>query len=217
MMDSGLKAALELPVVHSATLVHIELPGDPDPYDLRLSSGGQQTFGGYAYTGLDTTFGALGSVRGLSDGVGNEVSSASMVLHPKSDAAIEVLASPGTQDSPVVIRQATIDPDDGSLIGTEQLWAGAVNYAVLVADANQRSLRVELVTDEARALERNDERRLSHSFHQSVWPGELGLVHVTGVAEKDFWRVDKPNPSTYAGGGGGGVSPGEIVSRWVTG
>jgi hypothetical protein len=51
---------------------------------------------------------------------------------------------------------------------------------------------MECGTEEGRLLEENAERKLSDSFHQAVWPGELGLEFVTTVTRKIYWRANDP-------------------------
>lgn len=207
-MDPILKAALGQPA-RTFTAVRGELPDGAAP--LRLLNGGQAVIAGETYLGRDDRFGAIDKISPISDGVKSEATTASLVLRTATAEAIEVLANPKTQGTPITITQGAIDTDTGGVFGVELLFRGEINYAVLVADEEMRAVRVELITEEARALEPNDERRLSHSFHQSVWPGELGLVHVTGVTQKDFWRIRKPSVS-YGGGGGGGGRLGGGVS-----
>lgn len=205
-MDPNLKAALGQPA-RTFTAVRAELPDGAGTYVLRLLNGGQAVLNGETYLGLDDRFGAIDKVSSISDGVKSEATTASLVLKTATADAIEILAHPKTQGAPVFIWQGAIDTDTGGVFGVELLFRGEVNYSVLVADEDTRAVRVELITEEARALEPNDERRLSHAFHESVWPGEFGLFHVTGVTEKDFWRVRKPSV-TYGGGGGGGLRGG---------
>jgi len=205
-MDPILKAALGQPA-RTFTAVRAELPDGEITHTLCLLNGGQAVVGGETYLGLDDRFGAIDKISSISDGVSSEATTVNMTLSTATAGAIEVLANPRTQGAPITITQGVIDTDTGGVVGTELLFRGEINYSVLVADEEMRAVRVELITEEARALEPNDERRLSHAFHQSVWPGELGLIHATGVTQKDFWRVRKPAVS-YSGGngliGGGG-------------
>ena len=205
-MDLNLKAALAGPA-RTFTAVRIELPdpGEEAPYVARLLNGGQVVIGGEVFSGLDARLGTLDRIESISDGVDAEASTASLILLPADAPAIETLAHPQAQGSPVTIRQGAVDTATGLPLGTELLFQGEINYSTLVADADGRAVRVELVTEEARALEPNDERRLSNAFHQSIWPGELGLAHVTGVAQPDYWRTRKPAVS-YGGGYGDGAS-----------
>ena len=201
-MDPILKAALAQPA-RTFTSVRIALPDGEDTYVIRLLNGGQAVIAGETFTGRDARFGTLDSTSSFSDGIDDQATTGHVVLRPATDEAIELLASPLAQGSPVEIMQGAIDTATGGVYGVELLFRGEINYGALAADEDNRVLRLELVTEEARALEPNDERRLSHSFHTSVWPGELGLSYVTGVIQPDFWRIRKPAMS-YGGGYGGG-------------
>lgn len=209
-MDIGFKAALGFPA-RTFTLLRMSVPGEGGDYVVRLTNGGQVVTGGETYHGRDATFGSVDSISPIRDGVDAEVTTAQVVMIPAEDQAIETLANPRTQGASVRIVQGAIDTDTGAVFGTDLLFRGEINYSTLVADETGRAVKVELITEEARQLEPNDERRLSHSFHQSVWPGETGLIHATGVTEKDFWRVRKPAGSgsfTTGGGAGGGAGGG---------
>ena len=201
-MDPTLKAAWAQPA-RTFTAVRIELPDGEDTYVVRLLNGGQAVLSGETFTGRDSRFGTIESVSNFSDGIDDQATTGHIVLRPATDEAIEVLASPLAQGAPVEVFQGAIDTDTGGVYGVELLFRGEINYGALAADEDNRVMRLELVTEEARALEPNDERRLSHSFHQSIWPGEMGLSHVTGVIQRDFWRIRKPAMSY-----GGSLSPG---------
>ncbi|WP_312128082.1 hypothetical protein [Brevundimonas sp.] len=206
-MDPTLKAAWAQPA-RTFTAVRIELPDGEDTYVVRLLNGGQAVLSGETFTGRDSRFGTIESVSNFTDGIDDQATTGHIVLRPATEEAIEVLASPLAQGAPVEVFQGAIDTDTGGVYGVELLFRGEINYGALAADEDNRVMRLELVTEEARALEPNDERRLSHSFHQSIWPGELGLSHVTGVIQRDFWRIRKPAMSYGGGYGGGGYAGG---------
>ena len=211
-MDTNLKAALASSAP-SFTVLRAELPDGEGTYVLRFVQAGQVQIGAESYVDEDARFGAIESVSSISEGVDAQASNAHFILRGAADAGVQMLASPRSQRSPVTIHQGAVDEATGAVIGTELLFRGELNYSVVVADETARLIRVELITEEARQLEPNHERRLSHTFHQSVWPGELGLIHVTGVTQKDFWRVRKPSVSYSGGGGaqygGGGIGIGD--------
>lgn len=203
-MDANLKAALASRAPTTFTAVDLTLPGDPSDYELKLVQGGSVDIEGTIYTGKDATYGAFSEIGTISDGVDSSATTASLVLMPPSEEALAELANPLIQGAPITIRQGAVDRETGESIGTELLFRGEVNQPVLMVTGDMRAIRLDLITEEARQLEPNDERRLSHAFHQSVWgSGELGLIHVTGVTQKDFWRVDKPSLGVVGGGGGG--------------
>lgn len=208
-MDSALKAALAQPA-RTTTLVHLELPSG----DVFLSSGGQVEHDAETYHGRDAVFGVVDEIGAITDGIDGQASTGSLTLTPASGDAVLALADPEAQASPVTIWQGAVDDGDGSLIGVEPLFRGELNYASTVTGAETGQVRLELITEEARQLEPNDERRLSHSFHAATWPGELGLEHVTGITLPDFWRATRPRVTAASGGGlggGGTTMPGGFV------
>lgn len=210
-MDTNLKAALASRAPTTFTALDLTLPGDPDDYELKLVQAGAVDIEGTVYTGRDQNYGTFSEIGTISDGVDSQATTASVTLMPPSEAALADLAHPLVQGAPVTIRQGAVDRETGASIGTELLFRGEVNQPVLMVASDIRAIRLDLITEEARQLEDNAERRLSHAFHQSVWPGELGMIHVTGVTQPDFWMMDKPS-ITYGttpgvgGGSGGGFS-----------
>jgi hypothetical protein len=59
------------------------------------------------------------------------------------------------------------------------------------------SLTLECGTQAERQLEPNADWRLNNSFHQKIWPGELGLQFVDGVTRKKEWRSRPENPGVF--------------------
>jgi hypothetical protein len=99
---------------------------------------------------------------------------------------------PVEQGSLVTIHLGTVNPATGLLIGEpELLFRGELDQPRLASGQSQ-TLIFDCITEEARMLEPNEEQRLTDSFHQSVWPGELGYDKVTELEQTVFWRADDP-------------------------
>jgi hypothetical protein len=47
--------------------------------------------------------------------------------------------------------------------------------------------------------------RASNGYHQSVWPGELGLEYMTGTDKNLYWGAKRPVGSYTARSGSAGV------------
>ena len=54
-----------------------------------------------------------------------------------------------------------------------------------------------ILEEAERQLEANADWRLNNSFHQLIWPGELGLSFVDGVTRKLTWRERPENPGVF--------------------
>jgi hypothetical protein len=187
-MDSALKTALEGAAPVTFTAVSIALNGGAT---IRLVSGGLVTIDGNAYAAEDSTYGTLGSVETIGDGADGQATRATITLLPPSSAAIAAIAAATAQGSPVYVYQGAVNPSTGALIGVETLFRGELDFGRLQVGSSY-ALIMECGTEEGRLLEENAERKLSDSFHQAVWPGELGLEFVTTVTRKIYWRANDP-------------------------
>ena len=190
-MDATLKATLSGASATTFTAVSIALPAGT----VRLLSGGSVAIGGNVYAD-DATYGALDMVETVEDGLDGQTSRATIQILPASSTAITNISAAAAQGSVVLIYQGAINTATGASIGTvETLFEGELDTAKLSVGAGGWVLTLECGTAEGRLLEPNDERRLSDAFHQSIWPGELGLREVTGVVRKIYWRARDPGSS----------------------
>lgn len=205
-MDSALKTALQSPNPTTCTLVEIELP----EATLRLTNGGFVIWGSNAFISADAAYGSLDSVDTVSDGTEAQTSAARVVLLPYEDAALATLAHPDAQRSPIRIWQGAVNQSTGALIGEpEPLFIGILDYVTVSVSEDSREAIIEAITEASLQTETNAERRLNHAFHQSCWPGELGLAYVTGIERrKVYWRVESPRGAVQYGGGGAGSGGG---------
>lgn len=189
-LDATLKTALEGAAPTTFTAISIAINGGAT---IRLVSGGIVTIGADAYAQEDATYGILGDVETISDGVDGQASRATITMLPPSTAAIAALAAAAAQGSAVYIYQGAITPSTGASIGTvETLFRGELDYSKLVVSEAGYVLVIECGTEELRLLERNEEWTLSDALHQSCFSGELGLSFVTRLPRKIWWRVVDP-------------------------
>lgn len=171
-------------------------------FTLRLTTGGFLVWGSELFVQRDPTFGTLGDLPLFEDGVDNQTTRADFTLFPADHAALAALADRKHQGSIVEVFDAAVDPQTGLLMGDpDPLFRGVYDFARFVIGADEE-LIIECGTEESRLNEPNEDRRLSDPHHREVWPGELGLSHVTGVGRKIYWRAEQP------GGGNGGMSGG---------
>lgn len=195
-MTPQLDAALAgfAPTIFGA--VEILLPG----YALRLIDGaGQVSFGGNTFLGRDTTFGVIDSVDVIADGTGDEAPQVTLTLLPASDAAAASLAAASMQGSEVQIFLGALDPATGLVIPDPMLvFLGILDVPTLKASASSRTLEYTIASVFENFFSDDEGARLSDTFHQSVWPGELGLSYVTGVDETVVWGADTPPAAVAA-------------------
>lgn len=172
-------------------LVKIELPAAT----VRLCDGGFMVWGAETFTSRDATFGTIGSIEPLRDGLGDEVPALEMVLLPPNDADIADLAQPGYQQSRVRFWLGEYDVAAGTLVGTpDLLFDGKIDQTVLNLD---RSLAITVVATGERLFELNLGNSLNPAFHKSVWSGETGHDNATGLGRPIAWGVEAP-PVQYA-------------------
>ena len=99
------------------------------------------------------------------------------------------------QGRPMLLWIGVINPMTGAVDGDPFLaFAGEVDHPILRVGEGTRSVTLECVSIWERFFEDFEGIRLSNAFHQSVWPGELGLEFVTDVKRSLPWGSDAPRP-----------------------
>lgn len=189
-MDSSLIAALG---GASPTLIHlvtITLSGATVRW-LDAGGSGFVVWGANTYKAEDATYGALGAIGAIEDGADGQATVCDLTILCDG-TAMALWIDPAEQGSLVTIHLGTVNPSTGLLIGEpELLFRGELDQPRLSSGQSQ-TLIYDCITEEARMLEPNEEQRLTDSFHQSVWPGELGYDKVTELEQTVFWRADDP-------------------------
>lgn len=191
-LETAMAAALEGQHALLFTAVEIQLPSET----LRLLDGaGAVTFGGRTFVGQDPALGVLASIEALTDG-GEEAPSVRIAVLPPTNTAMATLADPLAQGGAVFIWLGVMAPTTGAVVGEpELLFAGEIDVPVLEVGRGQRLLTLDCVSIFDRFFEDREGVRLTNSFHQSVWPGELGLEFVTGVKRQMPWGSDQVRPA----------------------
>lgn len=198
-MDASLVAAFQHPAPIKCTLVRLDMAGGA----VCLTDGGFAQFdagegdGPEIYYGRHPIYGVLSSVGAIKDGADAQTTRVDIVILPASDVATAALGSPSTQGARVQWWEGVIDPATGGLIGAPELkFDGEIDKPRLQV-GDSWSLTLECGTQAERQLEANADWRLNHAFHQTIWPGELGLIFVDGVARKEEWRSRPPDPGLF--------------------
>jgi hypothetical protein len=165
--------------------VEINLPG----YDLLLLDGsGELLIGGRKFVGRDPIYGVLDSIKGLADSIGDQAPTLTLGLIPPSSGALSTLLSPDVQGSQVTVSIGCVDIATGQVVPAPYvLFSGELDVPTLHWGTRDRRLDYKVISVADRLFNVEEGRRLSDAFHQSIWPGELGLAFVTDVETTVPW------------------------------
>jgi hypothetical protein len=199
-------AALQAPAVTVCGLLRIDLPG----YTIRLCDGSAViAWGGDIYSGEDPRFGVIASIGQIDSGLGDAAPAVDIGFMPSSTMALADIANSNFQGARVRIWVAVIDPATGMIIGApEQVFFGLIDTVTYAPARGKRSVEFQCVSGFERLFANNEGQRLADSFHQNIWPGELGLSNVTGITVKDAWGTNGPPSSVVYSSGGSGLGGG---------
>lgn len=175
----------------------------PDGYALRqLVGSGEVMWGAKRFIGLDEKFGVLASAGTLRDGIGDEAPDWDLTFIPPNEAAAADLTSAMNQGAAVSGWLAVIERGNGFILPEPiQLFSGELDVARLRVGKGSRSVEWRCTSALEPFHDQEVGARLSDSWHQLVWPGELGLQNMTGISRTSYWGVEKP-PSAVAYVGG---------------
>lgn len=192
-------AALQQPAVMLPFCLQWDLPGGP----LRLSEAGFFSFEvdgqEVTFQERDETFGVLGAIGPIADGLMTEAPSTSFVIFPPTNAAMAALAAPGVQGSRVRIWEVVLDPITGQVVGeADEQFVGESDVLTNTVDENIRSLTITANSRMARFLRKKEGARLNNGFHQRCKPGELGLQYMQSVSRSIPWGSDTPTSALSA-------------------
>lgn len=182
-------ADFDAPVLTIVGLAEFNLPGR----DLRLCDGGFIYFGGNKFTSADPDFGSIESVDPIEERSGDEAPSGSLTFLPSSTAAAATLSQPSYQGSRVRFWLGRVNEATGQLAGDPELacdWL--LDTTTLRVARKTRRLGMGFVSTADRLFTINEGNVLSSRFHQSVWPGELGMDNAVGIPSTVAWGVTAP-------------------------
>lgn len=198
-LDGSTEAALAAPVVTVAGMIRMDVPG----HTVRLCDGSAViNVGGDPYTGEDSVFGVIGGISQVDSGVGDSAPALDVSFLPPSTSALAEISSPAFQGSRVRMSVAVVDPDAGTVVGSpQQVFFGLIDTCAAELARGVRSATQQWVSGFDRLFANQEGQRLADTFHQNIWPGELGLSNVTGITVKDAWGTAGPNSGAFYGGG----------------
>lgn len=181
----------------------------PD-HTIRWCDGGFFNLDGEIYRSEDDTFGTIGGVDALREGVGDEVPALTMTVLPPDTNGAAILSHPGNQTARAIFMLAEYDYDTGEITSSDVQYNGQIDQCVLTRTAKGQSVNMSIVSLAERLFEGNIGNTLNPTFHKSVWPGETGHDQATGLAVAVAWGTEKPvaGASSYGGGFDGGYGPG---------
>lgn len=191
-LPSGLAAELGKDVARIFGAIEINFPSG----DVRLLDGSaEMMLFGHLFTGDHPVFGSLESIDEFSDGSGDEAPGMIVTLLPAADAAAADVAAEDMQDARVRLWIGAVNEATGEVIAEPYLLSDAlIDIPRLELEPDRRSVDYECVSGMEWFFEAEEGIRLAPAFWESVWPGEYGLRHVTGVQDNPYWGQNTPNP-----------------------
>ncbi|KFG90726.1 hypothetical protein BV98_001438 [Sphingobium herbicidovorans NBRC 16415] len=198
-MDPTLKSALAQPSVLLFGALRIALP----TYTIRLLDGsGTLQIGGETYVGCDDVFGTIAELSELSEEVGDQAPEITIKLFPPNLSAAATLASPDMQGCSVQLLVGAVNMANGAVMGVpEVVFLGEIDVPTVEIDARgERSVTFTVVSVFERLFEVEEGQRASNGWHQSIWPGELGLEHMTGTDVNLYWGAKPPQGNNHKSG-----------------
>jgi hypothetical protein len=185
-----------------AGLIEFVLPSG----SIRLSEGGYVKLAGHKFRAQDPEWGSLGEVEPIEEAADEQAPGMVITFIPVSAAAGAALAADENVLAPVRLWLTRVDraTGEGDPNATELLGDLLMDDPELLF-GGERVLRLSLISAADRLMTINKGNVLSSSFHQSVWPGELGLDNAVDVDGKVAWRVSSPPRGSVGSGGGGGL------------
>jgi len=174
--------------------VEIELP---DGGWLRLLDGsGSVTFNAKTFVGKDSGVGVLASLDTVTDGFGDTAPSLKIGINPPTTDAAAILCGQDMQGQQVLVWLGVLNPASGAVNGSPLLiYSGESDQGVLAVGLGTRSVALNTVSIWERLFDDAEGVRLTNAYHQSAWPGELGMQFITDVQRSLPWGQDAARPS----------------------
>lgn len=195
-------------------LFQVDLP-DQAPLCLLYGTGELPVLG-QTFVGVDDRFGALESLTPPEDGVGDQAPNMSFTINPPDDAAAATLASALYQGSRCRLWVGGLDAEAAqqTWVGEYQIFDGDLDRPILEGGDGELTLEFDCVSGFERLFSDSEGHRLADSSHQVIWPGELGLVHVSGIQRTIIWGPgDRPGGSTGGVRGYDPRNPRDVIDR----
>ena len=185
-MDTAMQA--DGPLVFVA--VELDFPG----FTLRLVDGaGSVTFGGNTFVSPDPTYGSLGVVGSIDDGINGQAPRVTLAIMPPTLAAAGALAAAAAQGSAVSIWFGAVNRLTGAVIASPDLmFVGFVDVPTLMVGQNTFAVSIDVGSEWELFFDTDDGLGLNNVSHQAIWPGELGCSMVTTIDRQIAWGFANP-------------------------
>jgi hypothetical protein len=209
MVDPTLSAALQVDAPFLFGAIKIEFPGGQT---MRLLDGsGELTMpNGEKYTGEHPVLGTLVSIDAIAETMDAEAPEVRATLSPADAVATASLTNSTVQGVPVTIMLGAFDPDTNLVIGVpEVVFYGEIDVPLIELGQGSREISYSIVSVFERLFELREGERAADGFHQSIWPGELGLEYVTGTVKNLYWGSKRTVPATVGRAQGFGAAFGQ--------
>jgi hypothetical protein len=165
--------------------IEIDFPG----YELLLLDGaGQMPIGGRKFVGRDAIYGVVDTIKGLADLSNNQSPVVTLTLIPPASTSMTTLLDPAAQGSPVIISIGSYNISTGLPVSLPYVFfTGELDVPTPKWGTRDRRVEYRITSVAERLFQTEEGKRLSDSWHQSVWPGEMGLSLVTDVETYVPW------------------------------
>ena len=177
-------------VLNLVALMKIELPDR----DVRLCDGGFLYWGTDKYDCVDELFGAVAAAESFEEKTGDEAPGGKLTFLPPSSAAGVALNNPALQGCRMRFWLGEYDPRTGRVVGSPELTADlAIDTSTVKLAKGSRSVDIEFESAAKRLFMVMRGNALNDRYHQSCYPGELGMVNATGTPRSTAWGAATPN------------------------
>lgn len=183
-----------------ALLADIELPSGT----LRWCDAGYVRLSGETYRAHIPGWGSFGEAEEVEERAGDEAPGMTVAFVPESREAAAALCAPENQKAPVNFYMVRVDRETGIADPNAIETLGDLLLDEADFDFIAVTLTLGMVSAADQLMVVNKGNVLSDAFHQSVWPGELGLVNAVDTGMTRAWRVASPPRGSVGGGGAGG-------------
>lgn len=198
MADPILESALSQPIFGMFIAVRLDLTNAALGRVVRLLDGASEiNIGGETYTGIDADFGTIDTVETISDGGNEEAPELALSLLPNNATTAAILADFTMQGCETRVYVGAYDLTTGLIIGTPELkFLGQIDVPTLTLEKGVRRIELSIVSVFERLFENDDAVRAADGYHQSVWPGELGLEYMSGTDKNLYWGAKPPSQTS---------------------
>jgi hypothetical protein len=200
--------AFDAEVLLLVALLEITLPG----HTIRLCDGGFVNWPARGmFDSADPVFGTIESAEGVAEAISDEAPGGSVTLLPPDLSVADDLFRTDAQGSAVKLWMASVDRQTGLIAGDpELLFDGRVDTLTVTAGRGTRKVVLNFASSAERLFMVMEGVALAPRWHKAIWPGELGLDHVTGTGVAVAWGVAGPPRGSVSGATpifGGGALP----------